>query len=336
MSPEMYLDRPYNTKSDMWSLGCVLYELCEQKAPFVASSAAQLMRQICAATFAPVRHADPDGALGRLLGLLLVTAPEVRASASALLETGDLLEAAVRWLQPGCDEPLMSGASVRLETAGEPASTDCAVGDALRALHGFGRQPAELASTAPRARGPDGNTESHSGGLSCTIGCSVRQQEIRSLKALGSGLECYELGETLRGAARVVLSIAEHRDLSADGVALESTNTLSKAGGGASAGSPPQAMGGSSQGVGVLRQQCLGALGAEAFEAARKLLADDEELFGALGDSLGSLVGSMPDCAAFARRIEAEELLGERNAKFIPLIEELIRLERSSIAPEVD
>ena len=28
MSPEMYENKPYTHKSDIWALGCILYELC--------------------------------------------------------------------------------------------------------------------------------------------------------------------------------------------------------------------------------------------------------------------------------------------------------------------
>jgi NIMA (never in mitosis gene a)-related kinase len=38
LSPEMCEERPYNEKSDVWALGCVLYELCTFKPPFDAKN----------------------------------------------------------------------------------------------------------------------------------------------------------------------------------------------------------------------------------------------------------------------------------------------------------
>ena len=36
LSPELCEEKPYNNKSDIWSLGCVLYELCTLRHPFEA------------------------------------------------------------------------------------------------------------------------------------------------------------------------------------------------------------------------------------------------------------------------------------------------------------
>jgi NIMA (never in mitosis gene a)-related kinase len=35
MSPEIWSNRPYNASSDIWSLGCLMYELCALRPPFL-------------------------------------------------------------------------------------------------------------------------------------------------------------------------------------------------------------------------------------------------------------------------------------------------------------
>ncbi|KAF4748321.1 Serine/threonine-protein kinase Nek1, partial [Perkinsus olseni] len=37
LSPEICEEKPYNWASDIWALGCILYELCCLKVPFDAS-----------------------------------------------------------------------------------------------------------------------------------------------------------------------------------------------------------------------------------------------------------------------------------------------------------
>ena len=45
-SPEVWNDKPYNEKSDLWSLGCVLYELVTGKPPFQAADMSMLFKRI--------------------------------------------------------------------------------------------------------------------------------------------------------------------------------------------------------------------------------------------------------------------------------------------------
>ena len=46
LSPEICEDKPYNDKSDVWALGCILYELCTYKHPFTAKSQGGLILKI--------------------------------------------------------------------------------------------------------------------------------------------------------------------------------------------------------------------------------------------------------------------------------------------------
>ena len=45
-SPEVWQDRPYDIKSDVWSLGCVLYEMITLKPPFHAQDMAGLYKKV--------------------------------------------------------------------------------------------------------------------------------------------------------------------------------------------------------------------------------------------------------------------------------------------------
>lgn len=45
-SPEVWKDQPYDYKSDIWSLGCVLYEICSLKPPFRADDMEGLFNKV--------------------------------------------------------------------------------------------------------------------------------------------------------------------------------------------------------------------------------------------------------------------------------------------------
>lgn len=46
MSPELVQEKPYDHTSDLWALGCILYELYMGLPPFYTTSVVQLVKMI--------------------------------------------------------------------------------------------------------------------------------------------------------------------------------------------------------------------------------------------------------------------------------------------------
>ena len=83
VSPEQVRGERATPASDMYSLGCVLYELLEGTPPFVGSDAMEVMRQHLEAAPAPVRRADAPAGLSEVVMRLLAKDPAARPSSAA-------------------------------------------------------------------------------------------------------------------------------------------------------------------------------------------------------------------------------------------------------------
>mmetsp|Transcript_22014 Transcript_22014/g.61099 ORF Transcript_22014/g.61099 Transcript_22014/m.61099 type:complete len:773 (+) Transcript_22014:275-2593(+) len=78
MAPEICKNEPYSLKSDIWSLGCVLYELCTLKHAFAADSLLSLVYQIVKGNFPPIPQDKFSADLSRLVQALLHTDTQAR------------------------------------------------------------------------------------------------------------------------------------------------------------------------------------------------------------------------------------------------------------------
>lgn len=94
LSPEVWKEASCSHKSDIWAIGCVMYELLAQKPPFAAPELAY-----------KVLHTDPpplperySADLRKLILEMLSKDPEVRPSAAELLRKPSLGHYVQRWL----------------------------------------------------------------------------------------------------------------------------------------------------------------------------------------------------------------------------------------------
>ena len=84
LSPEICQEKPYNDKSDVWALGCILYELCTFKHPFDAKSQGALILKIMNNTPENINNTYSKD-LCNLIHLLLEKESEKRPSCKDIL-----------------------------------------------------------------------------------------------------------------------------------------------------------------------------------------------------------------------------------------------------------
>lgn len=83
-SPEVWKDKPYNSASDIWSLGCVIYEMAALTPPFDGRDMNSLSRNVIRGIFTDVQGYSKD--LMRVIRLMLQVNPALRPSAKELLQ----------------------------------------------------------------------------------------------------------------------------------------------------------------------------------------------------------------------------------------------------------
>ncbi|XP_057357778.1 serine/threonine-protein kinase Nek1 isoform X7 [Manis pentadactyla] len=99
LSPEICENKPYNNKSDIWALGCVLYEMCTLKHAFEAGNMKNLVLKIISGSFPPVSlHYSYD--LRSLLSQLFKRNPRNRPSVNSILEKGFIAKRIENFLSP--------------------------------------------------------------------------------------------------------------------------------------------------------------------------------------------------------------------------------------------
>ena len=84
LSPEIVQSKPYNVKTDIWSLGVMLYEMCALKPPFDAPSIHLLSMKIVRGVFNPVPSCF-SSELKSLIKMMLDVRPDARPDVNKIL-----------------------------------------------------------------------------------------------------------------------------------------------------------------------------------------------------------------------------------------------------------
>ncbi|KAL0481107.1 hypothetical protein AKO1_012887 [Acrasis kona] len=121
LSPELCEDKPYNSKSDVWALGCVLYEVTTLKHAFNGQNLPSLVLKILKGNYPPIPAQYSDN-LKNLIARALNKSPDLRPSMQEILEI-PFLQAHVDKYKNGL--PVVS----RVVTSVSTTTTNCLVAD---------------------------------------------------------------------------------------------------------------------------------------------------------------------------------------------------------------
>jgi NIMA (never in mitosis gene a)-related kinase len=83
-SPEVWQDKPYDNKSDMWSMGAVLYELVALNPPFTARDMKGLFSRVIKGVYPKIPHHYSQG-LSDMIASLLQVDPKKRPTCEEIL-----------------------------------------------------------------------------------------------------------------------------------------------------------------------------------------------------------------------------------------------------------
>ena len=85
-SPEVWRDEPYSYKSDLWSIGCVIYELCALRPPFKGKDLDELYGNVCKGNIERISHIYSDD-LWKMIMMLLQVDVKKRVDCNEFLDS---------------------------------------------------------------------------------------------------------------------------------------------------------------------------------------------------------------------------------------------------------
>ena len=96
ISPELCKDQPYNDKSDVWALGCVLYELCTLNHPFEGGTQVEIYEKILTQKFKSI-NPEYSSELKKMIDLLLEKDERKRPKMKDILKMKSVIDRAKKY-----------------------------------------------------------------------------------------------------------------------------------------------------------------------------------------------------------------------------------------------
>ena len=85
-SPEIWEDKPYDYKCDIWSIGCIIYEICTLRPPFRGTNLRDLYNNIKKGFYMPIGY-NYSNDLKKIISLLLVVDPKNRMNTEQIINS---------------------------------------------------------------------------------------------------------------------------------------------------------------------------------------------------------------------------------------------------------
>lgn len=83
-SPEVWSNKPYDYKSDIWSVGCIIYEMCALRPPFRGNGLEELYKAVIKGKYDPLPKIYSQE-LQMIIGIMLQVNPALRPDVYKLL-----------------------------------------------------------------------------------------------------------------------------------------------------------------------------------------------------------------------------------------------------------
>ncbi|CAH2107452.1 unnamed protein product [Euphydryas editha] len=107
LAPELCEGNPYDTKSDVWALGCLLYEMCTHKRAFESETLVGLVKAITSGSVHPIDLTVYDRGIQDLIDSMLSILPDKRPTVKDLMGKIVILKMIyIVYLDAGNDELL--------------------------------------------------------------------------------------------------------------------------------------------------------------------------------------------------------------------------------------